>query len=234
MKKLVIILFVAVAFFSLTQMAIADQVTYLGGPYRGGLGGGEFTMRPSPPGGTLFNFLNNYVMGVTRDVPGGGYTNTFQTFCIEWNEHISGGGVYNAVLNTKAVNGGVGPAGDPISKGTAWLYSQFAAGVLANYKFLGTEAEREASAGALQKAIWFLEDEPYGENNSFVTAAIAAVVGDVKADAEGAYGVMALNLYNSDDGSRAQDVLIKTPEPLTLLLLGLGLLGVAGIRRKLS
>jgi|WetSurMetagenome_2_1015567.scaffolds.fasta_scaffold623626_2 hypothetical protein len=53
-----------------------------------------------------------------------------------------------------------------------------------------------------------------------------------EADANGAYGIYALNLYN-DDGSFAQDVLIlQTPEPMTMILFGLGLIGLAGLRRK--
>jgi hypothetical protein len=240
LKKLVIFLFITVAFFSLTQMAAADQVTLVGGygPYQTGQGG-EFTFRPN---GTLLNFLNNYSMGITRDV--NGLTDTFQSFCLERDEYITSGGTYDAVLNTAAVNGGVGgPEPDPISKGTAYLYYQFATGNLIPYNYSGTVDQRKASADLLQKAIWYLEDEG-GSSNSFVDAAILAVAGiggtlaDAKADSNGAYGVKVLNLYAAghagDPRYLKQDQLIVTPEPFTMLLLGLGLIGVAVIKRKIK
>jgi hypothetical protein len=54
--------------------------------------------------------------------------------------------------------------------------------------------------------------------------------------------IAVLNLWTSDvgnapgggayEGFAAQSQLMPVPEPLSLLLLGLGLIGVAGIRRK--
>ena len=44
-------------------------------------------------------------------------------------EYIGGGETYDAALNPNAIGGGIsggGPTGDPVSKGTGWLYSQFA------------------------------------------------------------------------------------------------------------
>ena len=43
-----------------------------------------------------------------------------------------------------------------------------------------------------------------------------------RADAGGLFGVAALNLSRENDPF-AQDVLVVTPEPLTMILLGLGL-----------
>jgi hypothetical protein len=229
-------------FFSFTQMAAADTVTLVGGsgygPYQTGQGG-EFTFRPSPINGTLFNFLNNYSMGITRDV--NGLTNTFQSFCLERNEYISSGGTYDAVLNTAAVDGGVGgPEPDPISKGTAYLYYRFAKGVLSGYNYGGSEADREASAAALQNAIWWLEGEnvPNQAANPFILLLAPNGITNPMDDSNGAYGVMVLNLYKAGYAGNSdylkQDQLIVTPEPFTMLLLGLGLIGVAVIKRKIK
>ena len=90
-----------------------------------------------------------------------GSLGNFETFCLEQNEHISFGNTYDYRINTGAVQGGVGAAAtdpntgltmDNLSVGTAWLYSQFRAGTLANY----FNANRNANAGVLQNAIWGL------------------------------------------------------------------------------
>jgi len=199
--------------------------------------GGEFNVATTPFSGTL-------------DLGG------FATFCIETSEYIGSPpcGPYTYTINTGAVPGDAGAyATDPntgltmdnISLGTAWLYSQFRAGTLTLDTGTGSyfDADRVANAGELQNAIWYLEDEG-GQNNGYVALAETAL-GEtealVKADANGAYGVVALNLYDAN-GYLAQNQLAmeldpKTvvPEPSTAMFIavGIGALGLALRRRWL-
>jgi len=166
---------------------------------------------------------------------------TFSSFCLEHNEYFNPGGTYNAAVNTAAVSGGVStsgsPGSDPLSMGTAWLYSQFRAGTLGGY----TGA---ATAGQLQNAIWWLEGEIAADQsaNPFISLIPDASWRDYnsKVDANGAFGVVALNLnYRNTDGSngrRAQDQLaiVPVPEPTTIIAGALLLLpfAVSTIRRS--
>ena len=162
----------------------------------------------------------------------------FQTFCIEANEYFSPGTSYSVGISPNAMYGSQPPNGDPISIGTAWLYSQFAAGTLSGYTYAyGSGRASSTSAGALQEAIWWLEDESGGVKNSFVTAAEAALsLNDttIKNNANGAYGVYALNLGNP---GAVQDQLVIVPEATTmvagaLLLLPLGASTLRILRKK--
>ncbi len=72
---------------------------------------------------------------------------TFQTFCLVEQEFIAGNTTYSAILNNKAIYNGVGPAGDPISHGTAFLYYEFEKGILPGYVYSG-------AAGFPQPAIF--------------------------------------------------------------------------------
>ena len=140
----------------------------------------------------------------------GSLTGTFQTFCIEQGEYLSDNTTYNYVINSAAVQGGVGgPDPDPISKGTAYLFYNFAKGTLAGYDYTGTTKTQE-----LQNAIWYLEQEIGNPGtNQFLTAVYGLYqrgFAEASADAGGLFGVAVLNL--SKAGSPfAQDVLVRNP-----------------------
>jgi hypothetical protein len=164
---------------------------------------------------------------------------TFLTFCIESNETVGLGSTYNADINSAAVAGGSGGGSpDPLSWGTAYLYSQFRKGAI------GTTI---ATAKALQEAIWWIENENGGSNNSLVGDAVAAYNSAFGAaidaatlrltDANGAFGVVALNLYSGGtsaaNGTKQQDVLAIVPEPSTYIAGGLALLPLLfGLRAR--
>jgi hypothetical protein len=237
MKKL----FVLVSFLMVLVMApmvLADTVSVdrVAGYYSGN--GGEFTLFPS------FPVPSDYVSGKTSGIVAG--APNFQSFCVETTEYVRvQSGAYEVRLNTGAVfgNGGGDGSFDPLSAGAAWLYHQFQLGILSGYDY--TPPGRDASADLLQKAIWFLEDESGGVNNSYVTLVVTqpqfGTLANAKANNNGQYPVGVLNLwdvgYVGISGHQHQDQLIcvpaEVPEPGTLLLVGAGLLGLgAKFRRR--
>lgn len=224
--KLLVAVCLLTAFFTWTPTAVADTVTFVGGygPYQTGRGG-EFTLSP---GGFS---VSGYATGMTGGIVQAG---TFQSFCLEMTEYISANTTYDVVFSNRAINGGVGTSGDLISIGTAYLYSQFARGILTEYDYTnpGRSGAADSSAALLQNAIWWLEGEG-GSENAF-TALVATMFTDPTADANGAYGVGVLNLYTLA-GARAQDqlVLVAVPEPASILGLGTFLLLIGTrLRRK--
>ena len=231
-------LVIAALFALMTQSALAYTVTATGnggdagngyGPYQTGIGG-EFTFIA---GDGLQFVLGSYganAKGIVQD-------GTFQTFCLETNEHIWPNSVNQAVLNTGAVSGGVGGATngfDPISIGTAWLYSQFAQGTLAGYDY--SAVGRKTSAAALQNTIWWLEGEQTdpGNTNIFRNAVLGeyTTANAAMANSNGAFGVKVLNL--TVNGEARQDMLVATPIPAAIWLFGAGLLGLVGVRRRFT
>lgn len=201
-----------------------------GGYYTGS--GGEFTISGYTGG------INNasYFRGVsdnlsTKDV--GSYDPSFQTFCIELGENAASPTTYT--VNSAAVMGGT-TTSDPLSKGTSWLYSQFAQGILnisgGDYFSLGAPA-RSVEAGLLQNAIWSLEDEqanPVSGTNPYYDAAL--LHGGEADAAVGENGVYVLN--NMKGTTKAQDFLYySVPDGgTTVMLLGMGIGGLAFVSRR--
>ena len=203
--------------------------------------GGEFNAVPSTDLLALNPTLAGYQAGITSSLtPYAGGAN-FQTFCLETSEYFTPGNTYNvSVSQTIQYNGGQFlPPGEPLTLGTAWLYSQFAAGTLAGYDYTQGSG-RIASAGDLQQTIWYLQGEVgslmngSADGSADYAAALAALGGNIGTDSDGAFGVVAMNLTSSDGND--QDQLMITaqpaPEPGTMALGLLGLLSLGGYKAR--
>src|ERR1700704_2060040 len=81
----------------------------------------------------------------------------FITFCIEYNEHFSYGGLYNFELSDSAKNGGVaGGSPDPVSDATKWLYYEVVSGGYTSMYTAATGFGLSHDAGAaFQNPIWY-------------------------------------------------------------------------------
>ncbi len=218
MKKLTLtVCLVLGLLFMVAAEVPADTLIVNQGPYSYS-NGGEFVVTQSGLG------LGNYASSTL-------YSGGFATFCVEESEVFYPGTTYAFTKSDRAISGGVGPVGDPISLGTAWLYSQFAQGTLSLYNY-STPLDRKNDAGALQAAIWMLEDEmAWNSSNKFINLLLTTTPynteAGAKAPANGAYGVIVLNLWDKnhpgDYNYRVQDQLYVTPEPGILILLGIAM-----------
>ena len=161
----------------------------------------------------------------------------FSTFCLEKNESIDFGATYYVQLSTITVGGnptGNGLVYNELDPRTAWLYNEFRNRTLAGYDFSGPQ--RKHSAGQLQNAIWFLENEianltPHSLAQDFVALAEASdwhtrnTIGNVRV--MNLYEDVKLNGFRQD-----QLCLINVvPAPGAVLLAGLGTTLIGYLRR---
>ena len=193
----------------------------------------KFSDRPGNTGGGEFNLVDTSNL-----------TEWIITFCLQKTEYMNFtndfivGSINDYTLTDPDDKGGV-DGKDPLSSQTAWLYTQFYNGTLENYVygFDGNAlfANREASANALQHAFWGFENEETLDTNNFY---VQLALNNTPADFEiGRVGVLNLYLWDKTKpgglGAEAQDQLtMRVPEPATMALMGIGVLGMAVSRRR--
>jgi len=148
------------------------------------------------------------------------------TFCVESEEQFNLGGSYYAVLSDKTSPGGSGGGSDSLDARSAFLGTKYLSGD-AGYQ----------DQDALQKAIWFIEDESGGVNNSYVAAATHAVNNN---EWSGLGNMRIANLYasysNGVYSGFAQDQMVAVsavPVPGAIVLGSLGTLIVGLLRRRI-
>ena len=207
--------------------------------------GGEFS---AVPNAAMLSFANPTLAGYTAATadPTAPY---FQTFCVETSEYFTPGHTYDVSFsyNIKYDGGLFLPNGEPITMGTAWLYSQFAAGTLIGNGPLPYDyangGGRTATAGDLQQAIWYLQGEASlvnggADGTAFYNAAVSALGATINDPANGAYGVVVLNLTSSDGNDQDQlmvvpnpsAVVVSVPEPMPVALLGASIALLGALR----
>jgi hypothetical protein len=218
-KSYLLFVTLGVLALAVTPIAKANSVTLNQDAYSFSVGG-EFSAVTSP------SFLNNYVASTI--VNGG-----FETFCIETTVEFTPGTSYNFTLSS------VDSLGRNLTEGAAFLYYDFAKGILTGYNY-NNPATRLTEAGQLQAAIWWLQGNqtysgyPNGATgNPFYDLAVSTLgLANVTKANNGLYGVDVLQLTDATGKSAQNQLVVVSDSSMTIGLLGMGLLGMYIVQFK--
>lgn len=158
--------------------------------------------------------------------------NGAETFCIELSEQFQPGATYNFTIETAAMGGGGGSVAgqDPLDERSAYLYDLFITGNLPGYDYSNGSGLRQANAGSLQNALWYIEQEVGTLDSADAVNwynLSAAGIG------QGLGNVRVLHIFTLDGNGEqipSQDQIIRVPAPGAAALLGLG--GLVALRRR--